>query len=80
MEKFLNRLAALISVKSIVTICLTGTFCYLVTKESVPQDFTTVYSVVIAFYFGVQSQSSKITNLETEVATLKAGVPHETNS
>lgn len=32
MDKFLNRLAALISVKSIVTICLTGTFCYLVTK------------------------------------------------
>lgn len=71
MDKFLNRLAALISVKSIVTICLTGTFCYLVTKTSVPQDFTTVYSVVIAFYFGVQSQTSKINDLQNEISTLK---------
>ena len=53
-ESILKRLAALMSVKSVVTLVLTGVFAYL--AGQIAQDFMTVYAVVIAFYFGTQSQ------------------------
>lgn len=55
-EKLLKRLAALLSVKSLVTLILTGVFAYLAVTNQIAQDFMTVYAVVIAFYFGTQSQ------------------------
>ena len=55
-ERILKRLAALLSVKSIVTIILTCVFAYMAVTEKISQDFMTVYAVVIAFYFGTQSQ------------------------
>lgn len=55
-EKIITRIAALISVKSIVTIALTAVFAYLAITGKIAQDFMTVYAVVIAFYFGTQSQ------------------------
>ena len=55
-EKIIKRLANLISVKSIVTIVLTAVFAYLAIAGKIAQDFMTVYAVVIAFYFGTQSQ------------------------
>lgn len=43
--------------KSIVTIILTVVFAYLsIIGKLSEQDFLTVFSVVIAFYFGTQSQ------------------------
>ena len=51
-----KRLAALLSVKSIVTLMLTGVYAWLAVSGSISQDFMTVYAVVIAFYFGTQSQ------------------------
>lgn len=51
-----ERLAKLIDVKSIVTIVLTGIFSFLaVTGNISGQEFLTVFSVVIAFYFGTQT-------------------------
>ena len=55
-EKIVKRLAALLSVKSLVTLCLTAVFAYMAVTGRISQDFMTVYAVVIAFYFGTQSQ------------------------
>lgn len=44
-----------LSVKSIVTLCLTITFCVLTVQAKVTQEFNTVYLMVIAFYFGTQN-------------------------
>lgn len=55
-EHMWKRIAALLSVKSIVTLVLTVVYAWLAVSESISQDFMTVYAVVIAFYFGTQSQ------------------------
>ena len=56
MNNIEKRLGALLSVKSIVTLTLTGVFAFLAVTNRISQDFMTVYAVVIAFYFGTQSQ------------------------
>ena len=55
-ELLKKRLANLISVKGIVTIVLTGVFAYMASVGKISQDFMTIYAVIIAFYFGTQSQ------------------------
>ena len=55
-EKLAKRAANLLSVKSLVTLVLTVVFAYMAVTETISQDFMTVYAVVIAFYFGTQSQ------------------------
>ena len=55
-DKILKRLANLLSVKSLVTLVLTLVFAYMAVAGRISQDFMTVYAVVIAFYFGTQSQ------------------------
>ena len=55
-EHLKKRLASLCSVKSIVTIVLTAVFAYLAITKQITQEFMVVYTVVIAFYFGTQSQ------------------------
>lgn len=55
-----ERLSKLLSVKSIVTIILTIVFAYLAVAGSISGDqFLTVFSVVIAFYFGTQHERKK---------------------
>ena len=55
-----ERLFKLLSIKSIVTILLTIVFCYLsVIKVVSPELFMTVFTVVIAFYFGTQHEKNK---------------------
>lgn len=57
MSALWKRLTNLLCVKSIVTLVLTGVFAYLAALERISsQDFLTIFSVVIAFYFGTQSQ------------------------
>lgn len=56
MEKILNRLSNLLSVKSIVTLVLTAVFAYMAVTNQITQDFMTIYAVIIAFYFGTNSQ------------------------
>ena len=58
-ERIIKRLANLLSVKSLVTLVLTVVFAYMAVTEKISQDFMTVYAVVIAFYFGTQSQKQQ---------------------
>ena len=58
-ERILKRIASLLSVKSIVTLILTCLFAYMAVRGQISQDFMTVYAVVIAFYFGTQSQKAQ---------------------
>lgn len=57
MERIQERLANLLSVKSLVTITLTVIFAGLSVRGSVSSEqFLTVFTVVISFYFGTQTQ------------------------
>jgi len=57
MKKYIiKRLSSLLSVKSVVTLTLTVVFAVMALRGTISQDFMTVYAVVIAFYFGTQSQ------------------------
>ena len=52
-----ERLSKLITVKSLVTLTLTGSFVYMAASGRITaQDFMTVFTVVIAFYFGTQHE------------------------
>lgn len=54
-----ERISKLLSVKSIVTILLTAVFCYLSIIQVVSADlFMTVFTVIIAFYFGTQHEKT----------------------
>lgn len=59
MDKLIKRISSLFSVKSIVTLVLTAVFAYMATTEKISQDFMTIYAVIIAFYFGTQSQKTQ---------------------
>ena len=61
MQELIKRLNNLLTVKSIVTIILTIVFAYLsVTGNVTTEQFLTVFTVVIAFYFGTQSERKNI--------------------
>lgn len=55
-NSIIKRLGNLLSVKSLVTLTLTVVFVVMALRGTISQDFMTVYAVVIAFYFGTQSQ------------------------
>ena len=57
MEKFWESVVRkLLTVKSLVTLTLTGVFAYLAAIGKVtPTDFLTIFTTIIAFYFGTQS-------------------------
>lgn len=59
MEIIRKRIANLLSVKSLVTIILTIVFAYMAVTGKISQDFMTIYAVIIAFYFGTQSQKTQ---------------------
>lgn len=59
MELIHKRLANLMSVKSLVTLTLTAVFAYMAIVGKISQDFMTIYAVIIAFYFGTQSQKTQ---------------------
>lgn len=62
MEQIKKRAAALLSVKSIVTIILTVVFAVLsVVGRVTAEQFLTVFTVVIAFYFGTQTNKQAAT-------------------
>ena len=51
-----ERISALLSVKSILTLVLTGVFAFLVVSQIVvPDYFQEIYKIVIMFFFGYQS-------------------------
>ena len=56
MELLMKRLANLLCIKSIMTLVLTGVFAYMAVSGTVTQEFMTVYTVVVAFYFSTQAE------------------------
>lgn len=55
------RLYKLLSVKSIMSVMMTGVFCYLAAAGQVtPDQFTTVFMGVVAFYFGTKNGKSEV--------------------
>lgn len=54
-----ERLSNLLTVKSLVTVVLTAVFAFLaVTGKITGQEFLTVFTVVVSFYFGTQHQKA----------------------
>lgn len=54
-----NKIAKLINVKSIVTLVLTVVFAFLsVTNKLSNEQFITIFTVIISFYFGTQFQKN----------------------
>lgn len=54
---FTQRAARLLSVKSLVTVILTGVFAYLSIVGTVTaEQFQTIFTVIISFYFGTQAK------------------------
>ena len=63
MTEIKKRLANLLAVKSIVTVILTLVFAYLAVAGQVTTgQFLTVFTVVIAFYFGTQAERKAVSD------------------
>lgn len=54
-DLFWKRAANLLTVKSLVTIILTVVFAVLTCQGTIEQSFMTIYTVIVSFYFGIQS-------------------------
>lgn len=55
-----TALTNLLKIKSLVTILTTVVFCVLLlTGAAIPQEFIMIYTTIVAFYFGTQSQKNK---------------------
>ena len=66
-------LSKLLTVKSLVTLALTAVFCALSVTGSITGDqFLTIFTVVIGFYFGTQYEKKK------PAAAVAEAVPLET--
>lgn len=56
----LNKLAKLIDVKSIITILITVAFVVMAFDGRIDsQNFMTIFSVIVAFYFGTQAKKGE---------------------
>lgn len=54
-----NKIAGLLTVKSLVTLTLTVVFCVLAIRGDIDGDkFLTVFTVVISFYFGTKYEQN----------------------
>ena len=71
-----ERLSQLLTVKSLVTIALTIVFCVLsVTGVITGEQFLTIFTIVIGFYFGTQAE--KRAQAKKAVGTDTGGEIHE---
>lgn len=60
MKKVIDRL---LSVKSIITLTLTAAFVYMIIRgDTIPEYFQQMYTIVVSFYFGVQTQKAAVRN------------------
>ena len=56
-----EKFAKLIDVKSLMTLALTGGFIGLTcTGEISGEQFLTIFTLIVGFYFGTQSEKSKL--------------------
>lgn len=59
MKDLLARVTKLIDVKSIMTLALTVGFLFLVSKGIIDgREFLSIYTMIVGFYFGVQSSKT----------------------
>lgn len=59
-DNLFKRLAALLSVKSILTLVLTGVFAVLSASGRIePEQFMTIFTVIVGFYFGTNTPTNK---------------------
>lgn len=57
MKEFISRLTALLSIKSLVTVITTVIFSILAIRGTISgEQFLTIFTVIIAFYFGTQAK------------------------
>ena len=72
-QTIIKRAANLLSVKSLVTLVLTAVFAVMALRETISQDFMTIYAVIIAFYFGTQSQKVQdVVDSATDASSIRA--------
>lgn len=65
-----NTLAKLCTVKSIVTLILTAVFAYMsIVGRIGPDLYMTIYTVIIAFYFGTQYERKRTTTTNTNTGS-----------
>ncbi len=55
MTELIRRLCKLLCVKSIVTLTLTAVFAWLSARGTVSQEFMSIYTMIVGFYFGTQT-------------------------
>lgn len=55
----MENLKKLIDVKSIVTLTLTLTFSFLCIKNNMLKEMLSIYTMIMGFYFGTQSQKQE---------------------
>ena len=53
-----EKVKKLIDVKSIITLSLTVVYCIMSLKGGIQNEFLTIYTTIIAFYFGTQHQKN----------------------
>lgn len=59
MKSFISNLAALLKVKTIISLVCMFVFAYLAIKQVItPDNVMVVVSMVVAFYFGTQSEKN----------------------
>lgn len=58
MKTIKDALINLLKIKSIVTLITTLVFAYQAITGTISQEFITIYAVIIAFYFGTQTQKN----------------------
>ena len=55
MKGFIVRVTKLVDVKSLVTLALTASFVAQVATGNVNEQFMTIYTMIMGFYFGTQA-------------------------
>ena len=61
MSDFLKNFAALIKVKTIVTLVVVAVFAVLALRGALqPDTVMTIVTMVVAFYFGTQTESKQV--------------------
>ena len=74
MEKVKNNLAALIKVKTIITLLLTIVFCVLALTGVISgEEFLSMFSMVIIFYFGTQAGKKEEAAATADPAPIATG-------
>lgn len=67
MKKLLDKIARLVDVKSLVTLTLTAVFAILALKSIISgEQFLTIFTVIISFYFGTQVNKKGSDNDESK--------------